>query len=94
MTRIENQKDGSKGAFVLYESDLAAGEMTYSWAGEDKIIIDHTGIFEGHNGKGYGRMLLEEAIKFARENKIKIIPLCPYAKAQFDKTPEYQDVLF
>ncbi len=34
-----------------------------------------------------------KAVAFAREKNIKIIPLCPFAKKVFDKTPEYSDVL-
>ncbi|MCZ1518258.1 N-acetyltransferase, partial [Enterococcus faecium] len=29
----------------------------------------------------------------ARRDGKKIIPLCPYAKKEFEKKPEYQDVL-
>jgi len=32
-------------------------------------------------------------INFARQDQIKVIPLCPYAKSVFDKRPELQDVL-
>lgn len=36
---IDNQK---KGEFVAYENEKQAGLMTYTWAGEDKFIIEHT----------------------------------------------------
>ena len=32
-------------------------------------------------------------VKFARENNIKIIPLCPFAKSVFDRTESIRDVL-
>ena len=35
----------------------------------------------------------QKAIEFARNKAIKILPLCPFAKSVFDKTPEYQDLL-
>ena len=67
--------------------------MTFVFAGTDKIIIDHTEVNEGNNGKGFGKMMVAKAVDFAREKNIKIIPLCPFAKKVFDKTPEYSDVL-
>lgn len=67
--------------------------MTYSVAGENKIIIDHTEVFPEFNGKGIGKKLVLEGVKYARENNLKIIPLCPFAKALFMKLPEVQDVL-
>jgi uncharacterized protein len=39
VTQIDN---GTKGIFQAKVNDIIAGEMTYSWAGVDKIIIDHT----------------------------------------------------
>jgi len=33
------------------------------------------------------------AVDYARTNGWKILPLCPFAKSVFDKTPEYADVL-
>ncbi len=67
--------------------------MTFVFAGPDKLIIDHTEVNEGNNGKGYGKKMVAKAVEFAREKNIKIIPLCPFAKKVFDKTPEFKDVL-
>lgn len=67
--------------------------MTYSKAGADKIIIDHTEVDASLKGKGVGKDLVAEGVKFARENNLKIIPLCPFAKAEFEKHDDYADVL-
>ena len=37
--------------------------------------------------------MVTKAVEFAREKGIKILPLCPFAKSVFDKTPEFRDVL-
>jgi predicted GNAT family acetyltransferase len=47
----------------------------------------------GNNGKGFGKMMVMKAVEYAREKGIKILPLCPFAKSVFDKTPEISDVL-
>ena len=94
MTGIEHEQNEHKGRFVIYEDAVFAGEMTYTWAGTGKFIIDHTGIEESFNGKGFGKKLLEQAVAFARKQEVKILPLCPFAKAQFDKNKNLRDVLF
>lgn len=66
--------------------------MTYTWAGEERFIIDHTEVEEAYNGKGVGKEMLLAAVDFMRKNG-KIIPLCPFAKASFQKSEELQDVL-
>lgn len=67
--------------------------MTYSWAGNDKFIIDHTEVNPEFNGQGVGKKMVLSAVEYARENNLKIIPLCPFAKAMFDKMQEIRDVL-
>ncbi|MFC2185819.1 GNAT family N-acetyltransferase [Fulvivirgaceae bacterium LMO-SS25] len=91
---VKHTKNGKKGSFDLYDNEHKIGEMTYVWAGEDKFIIDHTEINPNYAGEGLGKILLEEAVKFTRESKVKILPLCPYAKKQLNKSDEYLDVLF
>lgn len=93
MTITQNNGE-KKGAFIAIEEGIQAGEMTYSWAGADKFIIDHTEVDPSFGGKGVGKQLVMAAVEYAREKGIKILPLCPFAKKVFDKTPEIADVLF
>jgi predicted GNAT family acetyltransferase len=81
------------GFFHIDINGKTEAKMTFVFAGPDKIIIDHTEVSEGNNGKGFGKKMVAKAVEFAREKNIKIIPLCPFAKKVFDKTPEFRDVL-
>lgn len=90
---IELELNGSKGYFYVSVDGKQEGKMTFVFAGNDKIIIDHTEVNPGNNGKGYGKKMVDKAVEYAREKNIKIIPLCPFAKKVFDKTPEFRDVL-
>lgn len=83
----------SKGFFKAVSEVKEAGRMTYSWAGSDKFIIDHTEVNPEFNGQGVGKKMVLAAVDYARENNLKIIPLCPFAKAMFDKMKEIRDVL-
>lgn len=67
-------------------------EMTYTVAGS-RVIIDHTTVDDALRGTGAGKKLVEAAVQWARAENVKIIPLCPFAKSVFDKTPAYSDVL-
>lgn len=91
--KIEQFNREGKGFFKAIEEDKEAGRMTYSWAGENRFIIDHTEVNPEFKGKNVGKQLVMAAVNFARENNLKIIPLCPYAKSVFDKTAEIRDLL-
>ena len=90
---IQRIEHGSKGAFIIKENNERLAEMTYSKAGDKLIIIDHTEVSDVLRGKGAGKQLVQAAVEYARTNQLKILPLCPFAKAVFDKTPEFTDVL-
>jgi len=91
---IKQINDTRRGYFEAVEDGKEAGKMTYTWAGDSKFIIDHTEVSEEFNGKGVGKKLLMATVDYARNNNLKIIPLCPFAKSVFDKTEEIRDVLF
>jgi predicted GNAT family acetyltransferase len=92
--KIQLEQNGNRGAFFIEEDGERLAEMVFSQAGPDKIIVDHTEVSDKLRGKGAGKQLVAEAVDYARKNKIKIVPLCPFTKSVIDKTPEYQDVLF
>tara|TARA_R110002020_G_C15841391_1_gene735187 strand:- start:296 stop:577 length:282 start_codon:yes stop_codon:yes gene_type:complete len=91
---IAQKDDGRRGEFYIEDQGEKIAQMTYVWAGPHKIIIDHTEVSPVLKGKSIGSQLVKRAVDFAREKQIKILPLCPFAKKVFDKTSEYQDVLF
>ena len=90
---IQRIEENTKGSFFIEENGEKLAVMTYSKAGSDKIIIDHTEVGETLKGTGAGKKLVAAGVSYARENGLKIIPLCPFAKAEFSKTAEYADVL-
>lgn len=67
--------------------------MTYSWAGEERFIIDHTEVDPSYKGQNVGKQMVMAAVAYARENHKHILPLCPFAKSVFDRNPEIRDVL-
>ena len=93
MTTVEQKNNEIRGEFIASIDGNKAGLMTYTWAGEDKIIIDHTEVEAEYNGKGVGKDMVYKAVEFAREKNLKVIPLCPFANATFKKNADIQDVL-
>lgn len=90
---IQHENNEKKGAFRAVDQQVQAGKMTYTWAGDTQFIIDHTEVNPEFSGRGVGKKMLQQAVDFARAKHLKIIPLCPFAKSVFDKTPEFSDVL-
>lgn len=93
MIEIKQIKDGTKGYFAAMDDNKTAGSIFYTFAGETKMILDHTEVNDAYRGQSIGKKILIQIVEFARQNNIKIIPLCPFAKSVFDRTESIRDVL-
>jgi|GEM_PF-2669100 len=63
---IKQIENDSKGAFLIEEGSERLGEMTYSKAGDNLIIIDHTEVSDRLRGQGAGKKLVLAAVEYAR----------------------------
>jgi predicted GNAT family acetyltransferase len=81
---VKREEHGHRSSFFLEKDGARVAEMT---------MIDHTEVSDTLRGQGAGRQLLDAAVAWARETNAKFIPVCPFAKAQFDKDPSIRDVL-
>ena len=90
---VELELNDKNGFFYIEIDGRKQAKLTFVFNGDEKITINHTEVNEGNNGKGFGKMLIAKAVEYARENNLKIIPLCSFAKSVIDKTPEFQDIL-
>ena len=90
---IQHTSTDTKGEFYIEKDGERIAEMTYSKAGSSRIIIDHTEVFDEGRGKGYGKKLVKHGVQFARDHDLKVLPLCPFAKAIIMKHDELHDVL-
>lgn len=83
----------SKGRYVAAVDGISEpAELTFSVVNEHLIIADHTGVPDTMRGLGIGKALVERLVADARKKKVKIVPLCPYVKAQRQRHPEWADV--
>lgn len=89
---FRDEVTGSGGRYVAV-LDGHEAEMTYSRTSPTLIILDHTGVPDALRGKGVGQALAAHAVKAARTGGWKIIPLCPFFKAQVQRNPDWADVI-
>ncbi len=91
-TKVVLKEDGIYGEVQLFSDDKKAGKMDISVA-DGKFRVYHTEVNDEYEGKGFATLLLNQLVGYARENNLRIIPLCPYVLTQFKRHPEeYVDV--
>ncbi|MDR0866160.1 MAG: N-acetyltransferase [Candidatus Symbiothrix sp.] len=90
---IIRKDNGNEGVFKTIKNGEEIGEMTYIWRSGNKILINHTEVDPEYEGQGIGKKMVMQAVDFARKNDVKIIPVCPFVVALFERIPEIGDVL-
>jgi len=92
--RVDVDEEPPRGRFRLVGGDgQVLGEMTFSRARDDLIIIDHTEVDDSLRGKGGGLRLFNGMVDWARDTGTKIMSTCPFTNSMFDRDPASRDVL-
>src|SRR5262245_28149668 len=68
-------------------------ELTFTQHDPSLISADHTSAPDSMRGTGAALALVQHMIADAREHGFKIVPICPYVKAQYKKHPDWRDVM-
>lgn len=94
MTELTITKEDAttRGRYVTVVDGIEA-ELTYSKMGTTGVIADHTGVPRELEGRGVGKALVLALIDDARANGFKIMPLCPFVRAQYARHPEWADLM-
>ena len=87
-------REGHNKFYINDEQGKQIAEIVFVPTGENLAIIEHTDVDESLKGQGIGKQLVAKVVEKMRREKRKIIPLCPFAKHEFDKTREFRRVLF
>lgn len=92
--KIEREETGNKGSFFILHNNQQVALMTYKIDEPATLVILHTEVDEMLKGQNVGRQLVEQAVQYARQNQLRIKPLCSFANAVLQKKKaEHADVL-
>ena len=94
MENIQHSEQGNSGSFFMLEHGRKVAELNYRKSAKHEIIIDHTHVSDHLKGKGAGKLLVKDMVTWARQNNIKVVAQCSFAKATIDKDATLQDVLY
>jgi uncharacterized protein len=59
---------------------------------DNTIVMTHVGVYPEHRGQGVAGKLTEVALEYAKENSLRVIPMCPYIATFIRRNPEYLEL--
>lgn len=90
---ITRELTALKGRYVGHIDGVDGdAELTFSRASPALVIAEHTGTPHSMRGMGAATALVERLVTDARSEGFRIVPQCPFVKAQFDRHPEWADL--
>lgn len=89
---ILQKETSNKGMFYVEEDGKTVGEVIYTRTDNGILNLDHTEVAPEMAGKGLAGKLIKHTVEYARENNLKVNPLCGYAAAQFERHEEYREI--
>lgn len=92
--QFQHQDNGNSGEFYsVNDAGQRIAEISYVWAGEHKIIANHTWVDDSLRGQGVARQLLDTLVEFTRKKQLKIMPTCSYVEVMFRREKSFADVI-
>ena len=82
---------GDAFAFRYEEDGKMLAEITWTILG-DVMVMDHTFVSTELRGQGVAKKLLDRAADYAREQELKMEPVCSYVVTAFERYKDYDDV--
>jgi predicted GNAT family acetyltransferase len=89
---IQHTAENGRGAWFVEEAGERLAELVFHTTPEGNVSLDGTHVDDRLRGKSAGKQLVQAAVDEARARGVKIVPVCPFVVALFDKMPEYSDV--
>ena len=89
---IKNEERHHAGRFYIDDNGEHLGEMRYLTR-DGVMNIYHTEVDPLFQRKHIGEKLVEAGVNYARQNQLKVLPTCTFARLVFNRVKEYQDVL-
>ena len=89
--QIQHRAHGRHGEFFVEHEGRRVAELTYSLSGE-RAVVGHTWVDPTLRGAGMAPALVEAAAQWARGEGLKIVPVCSYVRAVFNRSGEYDDL--
>ena len=72
--------------FVLRIDGERLGFLEYT-SGDGVMRIEYVEVAAELRGSGFGRQLVEAAVAHARENQMRVVPICSYARMVISRDP-------
>ena len=85
---IEREELNGTHEFVLRIDGERFGFLEFTRPDVGVMCIEHVEVALELRGSGLGQQLVQKAVAFAKDAKLRVVPICSYARAVIQRDPE------
>ena len=71
--------------------DGRLSKLDYMQDGKN-FVITHVGVHPEFRGQGLAGKIVDASLEYAKQNSLRVIPMCSYAAAYIRKNPQYMEL--
>lgn len=90
LDKLEITHNPAQHAFEVW-IDGHLSKLDYIQDGKN-FVITHVGVYPEHRGQGVAAKIVDAGLQYARENSLRVIPMCSYAAAYIRRNPQYKEL--
>ncbi len=90
LDKLEVNHNPANQAFEVW-IDGQLSKLDYIQDGKN-FVITHGGVFPEHRGQGVAGKIVDAGLQYARENSLRVVPMCSYAAAYIRWNPQYLEL--
>ena len=90
LEKLEITHNAANHAFEVW-IDGFLSKLDYMQEGKN-FVITHVGVHPEHRGQGVAAKIVEAGLQYARQNSLRVIPMCSYAAAYIRRNPQHLDL--
>ena len=90
LDKLQITHNAANHAFEVW-IDGYLSKLDYIQDGKN-FVITHVGVHPGHRGQGVAAKIVEAGLQYAKQNSLRVIPMCSYAAAFIRRNPEYMEL--
>ena len=90
LEKLEVTHNEAERRFEAWIDDYLS-KLDYIQDGKN-FVITHVGVYPELRGQGIAGKIVEVGLEYAKENSLRVVPMCSYAAAYIRRHPEYAEL--
>lgn len=90
LEKLEVTHNEAEHAFEVW-IDGYRSKLDYILDGKN-FVITHVGVYPALRGQGVAGKIVEAGLQYAKQNSLRVIPMCSYAAAYIRRNPRHLEL--